>query len=400
MTLFIGTIIVVLVCIIFLQIGRISDLSRSLRGEEAQISDNEFHARLSFIFMILFLAGSIISAWYYKNYMLGFGPHDAASAHGDSLDYMFRLTLFFTGIVFVVTHIVLYWFTFKYRERKGTRASFVSHNNRLEIIWTIIPAVVMTFLVVGGLDAWNEVMADIGPEEEHIEIEAIGMQYAWLLRHPGSDGLLGARDFRLTSGLNPMAQDWSDVKNHDDIHIDKIVLPVNKKVRVRINSRDVLHNFYLPHFRLKMDAVPGMPTYFVFTPSVTTEQYRQKLSEYAEYQIPADPSNPDGPQLWEVFNFELACAELCGQGHYAMRRIVEVVEENEYRSWLATQTPYYVTSIKGTDADPFRDQDRNESDIDSTPEPDGDDEEDADEESLLGMESESLNDGAENLREI
>ncbi len=374
-----------------MQIGRISDLAKSLRGErEAQFSDNEFHARLSFIFMILFLGATIISAYYYKNYMLGFGPHVAASAHGDSLDFMFKITLLITGIVFVITHIALFWFAFKYRERKGSKASFFSHSNRLEIVWTIIPAVVMTFLVVGGLDAWNEVMADIGPDDDYIEIEAIGMQYAWLLRHPGADGRLGARDFRLTSGSNPMAQDWSDEKNHDDLHIDKIVLPVNRKVRVRINSRDVLHNFYLPHFRLKMDAVPGMPTYFVFTPSMTTQQYREKLREYAEYRIPADPLRPDGPQLWEVFNFELACAELCGQGHYSMRRIVEIVEENEYRSWLATQTPYYVSSIRGTAADPFREAAPQQ---ETAPLPDddteGEEEEDHDDEdeTLMGMES-------------
>ena len=98
------------------------------------------------------------------------------------------------------------------------------------------------------------------PKEEFIEIEACGTQFNWLLRYPGEDGKLGTRDFKMINGVNPLGQDWNDPKNIDDIHPNEIVLPVNKKVRVRITARDVLHNFYLPHFRVKMDAVPGMPT--------------------------------------------------------------------------------------------------------------------------------------------
>jgi cytochrome c oxidase subunit 2 len=125
---------------------------------------------------------------------------------------------------------------------------------------------------------------------------------------------------------------------------------------VRITARDVLHNFYLPHFRVKMDAVPGMPTYFVFTPEVTTEQYRENLKEYEEYQVPADLEDPEGPQKWEVFNYELACAELCGKGHFSMKRIVKIVERDVYDEWLKEQQPYYMTSIRNTDADPFKGQ--------------------------------------------
>ena len=142
------------------------------------------------------------------------------------------------------------------------------HDNKLEVIWTAVPAVVMCFLVIRGLVAWNEVMADVSEGEEHIEIEATGQQYLWHLRYPGADGKLGTRNFRLIkSGENPLGQDWMDDKNLDDIMPSEIVLPVGKKVRVRITAMDVLHSFDLPHFRVKMDAVPGMPTYFVFTPT-------------------------------------------------------------------------------------------------------------------------------------
>jgi cytochrome c oxidase subunit 2 len=256
---------------------------------------------------------------------------------------------------------LLFWYAYKYRKQQGKKALFISHDNRLEVIWTAIPAVVMTFLVVSGLDTWNTAMADISPSEvagkDYIEIEATGMQFAWLLRHPGKDNLLGTRNYQLIDGTNQLGQDWTDEKNLDDIMPDRIVLPVGKKVRVRITSRDVLHNFDLPHFRVKMDAVPGMPTYFVFTPTVTTEQYRKNLGEldkdgepmYPEWHTPSDPEDPTSAPRWKEFVYELACAELCGNGHYSMRRIVEVVSQEEYDRWLAEQTPYYESSIKKAD---------------------------------------------------
>ena len=115
-----------------------------------------------------------------------------------------------------------------------------------------------------------------------------------------------------------------------------------------------MHNFYLPHFRVKMDAVPGMPTYFVFTPTKTTEEYRRELKNYEEYRQP-DPNNP-GTELWENFEYELACAELCGYGHYSMRRIVRIVDEDEYEEWLKGQQSYYLTTIRNTESDPFSDR--------------------------------------------
>jgi cytochrome c oxidase subunit 2 len=357
MTALLAIISLLLIAVIIVQIGRVTELASKIRGEEEmQYVINRRQAALSYIFMILFLVGCIASAIYYKNWMLGYGPHEAASAHGSSLDRMFNVTLFFTGIVFVITHILLFYFAWKYKGEKGRKALFVPHDNRLEIIWTAVPAVVMTFLVISGLDTWNEVMADVKPDEEYTEIEAVGYQFAWSIRYPGEDGKLGTRNYKLIEGSNPLGQDWTDLKNIDDMHTDKIVLPVGKKVRVRITALDVLHNFYLPHFRLKMDAVPGMQTYFVFTPTKTTEQYREELSNYKEYQRPADPDNPTGPKMWETFNYELACAELCGKGHFSMRRIVEIVSEEEYKDWLSQQQSYYLSTVRGTAADPNKDK--------------------------------------------
>ena len=342
-----------LIVIIVVQIGKVTELASKIRGEEEmQDLTNQRQGWLSLAFVVLFLVGCFASAGFYKNWMLGYGPHKSASAHGNSLDGLFDTTLFFTGIVFVITQIALFYFAYKYRGMKGKAAAFISHNNRLEIIWTAIPAVVMAFLVINGLDVWNEVMADIEPGEEFTEIEATGYQFAWQIRYPGADGQLGTRNYKLITGTNPLGQDWTDLKNMDDIFADEIVLPVGKKVRVRITARDVLHSFFLPHFRVKMDAVPGMPTYFVFTPTRTTAEYREELSKYSEYKK-QDPNDPVHT-LWENFNYELACAELCGNGHFSMRRIVRIVSEDEYKIWLSQQKSYYLSSIRNTDDDPFK----------------------------------------------
>lgn len=347
---------VILISIVLVQIGKVTELTSQIKGEVETMRDSsKWNGLLSLVFLVVFLAATILSAYLYRNEMLGYGPHESASAHGSVLDSMFNITLFFTGIVFVLTHIALFWFAYKYRWRQGRRAQFIAHDNRLEIFWTAIPAVVMTFLVVRGLNAWNEVMADVNPDEDFIEIEATGQQFNWIIRYPGPDGKLGARDYKLTTGGNQLGMDFRDPDGHDDIVPgQEIYLPVGKKVRVRITAKDVLHNFYLPHFRVKMDAVPGMPTYFVFTPTKTTAEYRNELRKHKEYNKPYDSKEPDGPKRWEKFEYELACAELCGKSHYAMKRILRIVPQDEYEAWLKAQESFYLTQIRNTNDDPNR----------------------------------------------
>ena len=364
-----GLIILICILLIFviaMQIGKVSEIAGKIRGEEEdEIDGNKINGSISMIFMILFLVGCVVSAIHYAPVMLGYGPHVSASEHGVVLDRIFNVTLFFTGIVFILTQIALFYFAWKYQGRPGRKVLWMPHDNKLEIIWTIIPAVVMTFLVVGGLDAWNEVMADVEDDEDFIEIEATGMQFAWMIRYPGPDGLIGTKSHTLINPNNPVGIDWEDTKNLDDMVStgagEIMKLPVGQKVRVRITSRDVLHNFDMPHFRIKMDAIPGLPTYFVFTPALTTEEYRENLAAvdkngdplYPEWWEPSDEDEPDGPRRWEAFQFELACAELCGNGHYSMRRVFEIVSPEEYADWAAEQKSYYETTIKGTEEDPW-----------------------------------------------
>lgn len=151
MTILLVIISIILIAVIIVQIGKVTELAAKIRGEEEiQYEVNRSQGGYMILFLVVFLIGCIVSAVYYKNYMLGYGPHLPASEHGSILDKMFNVTLFFTGIVFVITHILLFYFGWKYSAKKGRKALFIPHDNKLEIIWTAIPAVVMTFLVVGG----------------------------------------------------------------------------------------------------------------------------------------------------------------------------------------------------------------------------------------------------------
>lgn len=352
--------LIVILCLILLtvsivQIARINELAKKIKGEEEtrRISAN-WTGWGFLVFGAAFLIFCVASALYYKDSMLGYGPLVPASEHGAEIRTIFNITLFFTGIVFILTHIALFWFAYKYREQPGRKALFLSHDNKLEIWWTAIPALVMTLLVIGGLDAWNRIMGDIDPKnDKFIEIEATGYQFAWAFRYPGPDNKLGARDFRKITATNLLGMDFRDVKTFDDMIPEaEIVLPVDSLVRVRITSRDVLHNLYIPHHTVKMDAVPGMPTYFIFRPTLTTADYRQLLKESPEYQQPFDPKEPNGPKRWEKFDFEIACAELCGKGHYSMRRVLKIVSADEYKQWLATQKSFYLSNVRNKEEDP------------------------------------------------
>lgn len=346
---------IILAGVIIFQIARITEMMNIVRGEDP-MHEERMNTRIAAGIVALgvfFLVYTLWSAHHFKNMMMGYGPLKSASLHGFKTDHLFNIITGVTGVVFIATHILLIYFVWKYRYRSNRKAKFIPENNKLEIIWTAVPTAFMLYLIFTTMVLFNEVTADVTPKDNHIEIEATGMQFAWIIRYPGKDNKLGSKDYKLISGDNSLGQDWNDPKNLDDVIPDEIVLPKGRKVKVRIGSRDVLHSFFLPHFRVKMDAVPGTPTSFVFTPSITTAEYRQNLKKYPEWNVPADPKDPTGKKRWETFNFELACAELCGNSHFSMRKVVKVVTEKEYETWLRLQTPYYQASIKGTDNDPM-----------------------------------------------
>ncbi len=268
--------------------------------------------------LVFLIIGLIALGWYSVKYFPLY-QQPIASEHGQTTDRLFWITMVVTGLVFVITQILLFVFSYKYRHNPDRRALFFPENNKLEIIWTFVPAFVLTILVVYGLIVWNKVMAPAPQESEVIEI--MGYQFAWKVRYPGKDDRLGAYDFRLIDVDNQFGMDFGDKASFDDFTPMELHLPKGKPVDLRIRSRDVLHSVFAPHFRLKMDAVPGMPTRFWFVPTKTTAEMRKETGN-------------------DSFNYEIACTEVCGQGHFSMRLMVVVDEPEDYEKWKESQEPW------------------------------------------------------------
>ena len=168
-------------------------------------------------------------------------------------------------------------------------------------------------------------MTKDAPKEAQI-VEITGKQFNWMVRYPGKDGVLGRKNYRLTdaSNGNALGVDWEDAASHDDIEATEMHLVVGKTVKLVINAQDVIHDVGLPHFRLKMDAVPGIPTTIWFTPKYTTEEMKKITG------------NKD-------FVYEISCDQMCGSGHYSMKGIIVVETQDEYNRWLAEKKPQYLT---------------------------------------------------------
>lgn len=321
------TLLFLLACIFIAIIGKVLklyELSRGLQGKEAQINWNRVQSILFAVILILSMYGTY---WTYTTYSSTVST-EAATVHGEQLDFMMWITIIITTIVFVLTHIALFGFSFKYGGSSTRKAYFYPHNNALERLWTIVPAIVLTILVLLGFFTWRSITnISESDQKSALKIEVVGEQFKWNIRYSGDDNQLGPRNFKLTSANNNLGIDFKDTKSWDDKLGGEIVLPVNRPVRVQIGAKDVLHSFYIPHFRVQINAVPGMPTYFQFTPRFTTAQMREKLNK------------PN-------FDYVLLCAKICGAGHYNMQAKVSVVSQQEYDIWLSNQQLYYNDDVK------------------------------------------------------
>jgi cytochrome c oxidase subunit 2 len=314
--------IVLMVFVVIFQIAKASEYVSVLKGEEkARKQNNKINAFMLISFLIVGLAG----VWWCNDLYYGktLFPQGAASDHGEKIDLMLYITIGVTGVVFLITQILLFWFAYKYQENDERKAYYFPHNTKLELIWTTVPAIFLTILVVFGLKFWFKMTGEA--PKDSVVVEVTGHQFAWEFRYPGSDKILGKKNYKLTKGANSLGVDFSDPASLDDIHVSATMhLPVGKPVKFVINAQDVLHDVGLPHFRLKMDAVPGIPTTMWFTPLYTTEQMKVKSG------------NPN-------FTYEISCDQMCGKGHFSMRGIIIVEKEEEYNKWLATQQPEYFT---------------------------------------------------------
>lgn len=315
--------IVVLIFLVIFQISKASEYVSILKGEEKSRKQNN---KINGFLMIAFLILGLIGVWwcndlFYDKTLL---PYGSASSQGEKIDTMLWITIGITGVVFFITQILLFWFSFKYQESDKRKAYYFTHNNKLELIWTGVPAITLTILVVFGLKYWFKFTADAPKNAQLIEIT--GHQFGWEIRYPGRDGILGRKNYKLTDPAkgNSLGVDWSDAASHDDIHVPTTMhVVVNKPVKLVINSQDVIHDVGLPQFRLKMDAVPGTPTTIWFTPVVTTKEMAKRTG------------NPD-------FVYEIACDQICGKGHFTMRGVIVVETQKEYHDWMIKQRPEYL----------------------------------------------------------
>ena len=319
---------VFLILAILFLIFRLHTLVNVLRGSDKKVGGgmNKINGGMFLAFLIV---GFGLMFWYsIDNFHLYHIP--VGSEHGMTVDTMFWVTMAITGIVFLITQFLLFYFSFRYQHKPGKKALFFAENNKLEFIWTIVPVIALTALVVYGLLVWNKIMGKAPDNAEVIEI--MGYQFAWKARYPGKDKKLGTYDYRLIDAVNEFGLDFTDKASFDDFSPLELHLPKGKPVEFRIRARDVLHSVYAPQFRLKMDAVPGMPTRFWFVPTKSTADMRKETG------------NPD-------FNYEIACAELCGRGHFSMRLLVVVDEPADYEKWKAEQkswlskNPTYLTKV-------------------------------------------------------
>ena len=224
------------------------------------------------------------------------------------LDKNILITFWITGAVFVAVMAFLSYCVYRYRYREDRRAEYEPESGKLELVLTLGTAVGVVALLTPGLFAWADFVT---VPDDAVEVEVLGYQWTWSFRYPGEDGELGTTDIALISADNPFGMNADDPNGQDDILIasNELHMLVDQPIKVLLRSKDVLHNFYVPQFRAKMDMVPGMITSFWLSPIRTGK-------------------------------FEILCAELCGTGHYLMRGHVVVEEEEDFRAWLAEQPTF------------------------------------------------------------
>jgi len=364
-----------LVIVTFIQILRVRELMANVEKRdvnEVTKKDNRNQSLLLGIVGFLFLAACV---WQY----LAWGDlilPKASSQHGEIIDELMIFTMSLIVVTFFILHLLLFWFGYKYRKGEGNEvAYYYPHNNKLEIIWTIAPTIVLTAVILYGLNVWNQVTGP--PDEEATVIEIYSKQFSWTARYAGDDNQLGDADFRLVAGKNELGvvsnttkeyliseylptkisqieQDinnsrkfsekkrltenlkklkkqkekiinyFSDTTNplslekllsgDDDIVTNTVHLVVDKPVLLKFRSQDVIHSAYLPHFRVQMNCVPGMTTQFAFTPTQTTKEMKE--------------------QEGDDFEYVLLCNKICGVGHSNMQMKFIVETQEEYDKWM------------------------------------------------------------------
>lgn len=368
---------VIFAVVLFIQVIRVFELTSKISGyDQCKVSHKANRTRaFSWLLFMIWYGGLFI--WVVNRW----GPHllpVSASAHGESIDFLYSLNWAVIITAFILMHLVLITFILKYYAKSGSKAIFIPHNDKLEVIWTVTPAMVLAVLIIYGLSTWNEFTGDV--EEDAINIELYAKQFDWTARYGGGDNTLGKANFNFINTANPLglvteetidirilelntqieelhvsfkeapvdglvAQEITDAILHkktqlSKIHAfkrnnalsknagkdDKLVkvefhIPVDRQINISMRAQDVIHSAFMPHFRAQMNCVPGMITRMRFKPIITTAEMREKTG------------NPE-------FDYILLCNKICGAAHYNMQMNVIVDTPEDYERWINEQTTF------------------------------------------------------------
>jgi cytochrome c oxidase subunit 2 len=349
MNIFLILSVLVLIAISIWQITKIFELSQAkkVNTQVADDDDNNLNGKLMFAFLIFIYGITIFSFWSYGDVLLP----NSASEHGVDYDNLMWISFAIIFFVQTITQALLHYFSYKYRGEKGKKALFYADNDKLEMIWTIIPVITLAGLILYGLYTWTDIMT-VEENDEALVVELYAQQFNWKARYAGEDGVLGDANVRFLQdfeGRNLVGIDATDPNGFDDVVVQELHLPAGREVIFKMRSQDVLHSAYMPHFRAQMNCVPGMITEFAFTPNKTTEEMRQDPDVTAKVKkinkIRVEKSKElvaSGDMALDPYEFDflLLCNKICGASHYNMQMKIIVETEQEFEEWMNSQQTF------------------------------------------------------------
>ena len=361
MTSLLVIIVLVLLAIALWQLTKIFDLTQvgadTNRTQVADHRDNNLQGYLMFGFLAFIYIFTIYGLIKWGGLVL----HTPASAHGGLIDNLMNITWVLIFFVQTITQALLHWFAFKYRGKGDQQALYFADNNRLEFIWSVIPAIVLAGLILYGLYAWTNIMF-IDDDQDTIVVELYAQQFKWTARYSGKDNVLGKANVRYIEGVNSLGVDMGDKYAQDDKVVTELHLPKGKKIHFKMRSQDVLHSAYMPHFRAQMNCVPGMVTEFAFEPIYTTQEMRDMpfmQEKVANINAIRTQKSIDlvakGESALDQYTFDylLLCNKICGASHYNMQMKIVVDTPEDYAKWLATK-PTIAEEVKAAAATPAK----------------------------------------------
>ena len=306
--------VVLLTIAALVQLVRVNELLSEITNTDTNAVTDEDNNTNGILFIVIgsgFLAFVVWQMVTWDHLLLP----PASSLHGAEIDSLMKVSMTLILVVFFALTPMLFFFAYKYRGNQKNTAYFFSHNNKLEVVWTVVPTIILTVLIVYGLRTWDRSMNPDISEAQVIEIYA--KQFQWTARLSGDDNKLGKANYKFVTGKNSLGVDLEDTNAVDDKLVREVHLVVDKPVLLKFRSQDVIHSAFLPHFRVQMNCVPGLSTQFAFTPTQTTIEMKE--------------------QEGQDFEYVLLCNKICGAAHYNMQMSFIVETQDEYNTWISSK---------------------------------------------------------------